>query len=629
MTEPTPNGATVPIGVGIDTARYGHHVTFLDMTLQDVAKPFDFRESREGHDQLRKTLEQLVERFPNAHFHIRLDVAGQYATNLEGFLHGLPVPKTISTGEPDRNRKYREVHFPKRKADGVESRCAARFALVEKPKGALVIPSEILELREIVSRLESQTRQVTRFTNQLRGLLARTFPELALLAQNFQARWLLDLLHKYPTPQRIAQARLASLEKIPYLSQDRAKRIQAAALLTVGSLKGETAEELVRGLVAQLWSAIQLEDKLHDLMVKQYESLEEPNLLSTIPGIGSGTAAVLTAKMIVIARFLTPDAVVGCFGVFAEEDSSGLDRDGKPKTGRKKHMSRKGNDLVRKYLWNAAKSAIRHNPAVRALYVRLRKRGLRGDVALGHCMRKLLHLVFAIWSTGKPFDENHYDWTNTTHVDSNVADTNLTVGDTPPQTSAEGQVPRAKPAESPKVARPTSGSNKKATGHTQDRSPARKVVTAANSKVAIQDDAVKQTDPPLGTPNPNYLDYAALRGQITMATVLKHLGHLSKLKGSGSQRRGCCPVHGTADGHGRSFSVNLDKNVFQCFHPPCAIHGNALDLWAAVRQLPLREAAEDLARTFNLTLSSPDATEKRNPSSEHVHPKTRKEPAHR
>lgn len=33
-------------------------------------------------------------------------------------------------------------------------------------------------------------------------------------------------------------------------------------------------------------------------------------------------------------------------------------------------MSKRGNDLVRRYLWMAALSAVRHNPAVRALYLR-------------------------------------------------------------------------------------------------------------------------------------------------------------------------------------------------------------------------------------------------------------------
>src|SRR5437660_4164983 len=73
-------------------------------------------------------------------------------------------------------------------------------------------------------------------------------------------------------------------------------------------------------------------------------------------------------------------------------------------------MSRKGNDLARHYLWNAARSAMVHNPAIRALYRRLRAKGTRGDVALGHCMRKLLHLVFAVWKTNRPFSKDHFPW---------------------------------------------------------------------------------------------------------------------------------------------------------------------------------------------------------------------------
>ena len=67
---------------------------------------------------------------------------------------------------------------------------------------------------------------------------------------------------------------------------------------------------------------------------------------------------------------------------------------------------------MRCYLWNAARTAIRHNPAIRALYRRLKAKGKRGDVAIGHCMRKLLHLVFAVWKTDRPFDAKHFPWEN-------------------------------------------------------------------------------------------------------------------------------------------------------------------------------------------------------------------------
>ena len=96
------------------------------------------------------------------------------------------------------------------------------------------------------------------------------------------------------------------------------------------------------------------------------------------------------------------------------------------------------------------------------------------------------------------------------------------------------------------------------------------------------------------------VDYAFLREQITMERVLAHLGLLSQLRGGGRQRRGPCPLHSHAGAAERTFSVNLDKNMFRCFHAECGAQGNALDLWGAVHRLPLYEAALHLAETFGL-----------------------------
>jgi hypothetical protein len=67
-----------------------------------------------------------------------------------------------------------------------------------------------------------------------------------------------------------------------------------------------------------------------------------------------------------------------------------------------KRGSPRGNDLVRRYLWMAALSAVRFNPAVRALYARVvAKHPDKKAIAIGHAMRKLLHLAFAIWKSKK------------------------------------------------------------------------------------------------------------------------------------------------------------------------------------------------------------------------------------
>src|SRR5580658_10218834 len=205
------------IGVGIDTARYGHRVAFLRPDRQPAAKPLTVLENQAGYQALQQRLEHLHQQHPQAHFHVRIDAAGQYAANLEHFLRGLPLPITLSIGEPKRNKDYQKAHFPKRTTDDTESQAMARFAVVELPEATLPVPPQMALLREVATRLQAQVKQSTQAVNRLHNLMARVFPELATLADDFSARWLLTLLDRYPTAQRLGAAQLRSVEQIPHL----------------------------------------------------------------------------------------------------------------------------------------------------------------------------------------------------------------------------------------------------------------------------------------------------------------------------------------------------------------------------------------------------------------------------
>jgi transposase len=575
------------IGVGIDTARYGHRVFFLRPDRQPAAKPLTVLENHDGYQALQQRLEQLHRQHPEAHFNVRIDAAGQYAANLEQFLRGLTLPLTVSIGEPKRNKDYQKAHFPKRTTDDTESQAMARFAVVEQPGATLPVPPQLGLLREVVARLQAQVKQTTQAVNRLHNLMARAFPELATLANDFSARWVLELLDRYPTAQRLAAAHLRSLEQIPYLPGEQAQPLHQAAQHSVASLQGAVAEALVRELVTQVCHSLKHEGKLRQLLEDAFADLPASGHLqvATICGIGTATAAVLVAKIIDIERFASPQHLVGYFGTFPDEESSGVDKDGKPLPAGTRRMSQKGNDLVRSYLWNAARSALSHNPAVRALYRRLRARGKRGDVAIGHCMRKLLHLVFAVWKTNRPFDENHFPWE--------------------PAPAAPAATPAAAPAATPTSAPAAAdgtpaSSNEKAVGHTQ-AAPAESVVTTATASV---EPALPAVNPPssgrVSSPERPPVDFALLRKQIAMEQVLRHLELLPGLRGRGQQLRGCCPIHARPGAKEQTFSVHLGKNAFQCFHAACQAKGNVLDLWAAVHRLPLYEAALHLAETFQL-----------------------------
>jgi DNA primase len=90
--------------------------------------------------------------------------------------------------------------------------------------------------------------------------------------------------------------------------------------------------------------------------------------------------------------------------------------------------------------------------------------------------------------------------------------------------------------------------------------------------------------------------YRALRGQLRLAQVLELLGVVPVTR-SGAQVRGPCPVHGSRTPRSRSFAAHLERHCWHCFG--CSAGGNALDLWVAVTQLPLYEAALDLCQRLH------------------------------
>lgn len=92
------------------------------------------------------------------------------------------------------------------------------------------------------------------------------------------------------------------------------------------------------------------------------------------------------------------------------------------------------------------------------------------------------------------------------------------------------------------------------------------------------------------------MDFNVLRAEITMEQVLDRLGFQATSR-SGDQLHGPCPVHGSTSSGSRTFSVNLASGRYYCHK--CESQGNQLELWAAVGELSLYDAAIDLCRVLS------------------------------
>ena len=121
-------------------------------------------------------------------------------------------------------------------------------------------------------------------------------------------------------------------------------------------------------------------------------------LLRSVPGVGPVTVAVLVADLPELGR-LHRRALAALVGVAPLNQDSGQLR------GKRRIWG--GRASVRRILYMAALSAIRHNPAIRAVYTRLCDKGKPKKLALVAAMRKLLTVLNAIMRDQVPWQPEH------------------------------------------------------------------------------------------------------------------------------------------------------------------------------------------------------------------------------
>lgn len=127
--------------------------------------------------------------------------------------------------------------------------------------------------------------------------------------------------------------------------------------------------------------------ELETLLRQQTEQSAE--CLLSIPGVGTLTAATALISIQNIQRFSSADSLKAYWGIYPRRRQSG-------KREAQSHMANHGSKLMRHMLWNAAKSAARHNPVCRALYERLVAKGKSAPAAYGAVARKLVQIIYGV-----------------------------------------------------------------------------------------------------------------------------------------------------------------------------------------------------------------------------------------
>jgi transposase len=134
---------------------------------------------------------------------------------------------------------------------------------------------------------------------------------------------------------------------------------------------------------------------------------QQSELLDSIPGVGATTAAVILAEVADITQYRSARQVAAYAGLVPRERRSGSSVRGRPQ------LSKIGNARLRRALYFPAITALRCSEFFKVWAAGLRERGKCKMSVIGATMRKLIHLAYGVLKTGKPFDPEWMQRTET------------------------------------------------------------------------------------------------------------------------------------------------------------------------------------------------------------------------
>lgn len=380
---------------GIDIASEKHFVAVVDEAGTVVTKSAGFTEDAEGYKKLFELLGPAAEVAM-----VAMEATGHYWKNLFAALAAAGY--RVALLNPLRTNRFASEDMQRTKTDAIDALGIARFAAQKRPDVSRLPDSVTEELRELV-RLRSRLMQdLGDRVRQLHRAVDLGFPEFTRYVRTLDSELATGILKDYPTAEAFLGIRPKTLSNLKYdgrhfVGLELANKLIEAAKLSVGRHHGHAYRVQVKFFCQDIDLFRERLRQLDRDIETRLDDHEIGKLLTTIEGIGTGTAARLIAVLGNPAEFKSERALASYVGAIP-----GLRQSGKRQTAHAP-LSPYGHADLRKALYMPTLTAVKRNPWLKAFYDRLVAAGKPKKLALLAAMRKLLHAIYSVAKNRKPF----------------------------------------------------------------------------------------------------------------------------------------------------------------------------------------------------------------------------------
>ncbi len=388
------------IVIGIDIGKLKHTFSIYNSSTGEViAKPSTFNNNKDGYEKLIQSFKS----YSKSNILIGMEDTGHYHFTLLKYL--LSKHYNVALINPVATDMLRKMQGGVSKTDSLDSLTICDILASNSRNKAYRISKinrfDLYEQKQLTRHHHNLKEELQTYKNRLQKCIDIVFPEYNNLFSSKYGVVYMDILKKFGSADKIAHTDIRTLRNcFDYKGNGKrislsAEELKAAATNSIGIIS--TADEIqIRHLVGIIEL---IEDQLKEIDKKIEEfSVETNSPILSIPGISHFSGTFILTELGDIDNYSKTSKIIKFAGVSPRKYESSQFQ------AQHCAISKQSSEYLRKTLYQIILPIIQRNEVFKNYYKLKRSQGKSHRCAQGHCVRKLLRIIFHLLKTNQQFD---------------------------------------------------------------------------------------------------------------------------------------------------------------------------------------------------------------------------------
>ena len=385
--------------IGIDIGKFKHSFCLVNKEIGEIIiEPMFFENNKSGFDMFLSSIKKISKN----NILIGMEDTGHYHLNLLKFL--LDKHYQVALINPIATNLTRKMQGGITKNDKLDTLTICDVLSSNQRMKSYRITKlnrfDLYEQKQLTREHHNLKESLNQYSNRLQKCIDIVFPEFNSLFKSKYDVVYMNILREFGSADVIAHTDIRTLRKCFDIGRGMRislppEKLKEVAKNSIGFPSLSEAIQ-IKHLVAQI-ELINEQIAEIDKKIEEFSVTNNSPILS-IPGISHFSGTSILAELGDIDNYSKPSQIIKYAGV------APLTYESSQFTAQHTAITKKGSKYLRKTLYQIITPVIQHNPVFKEFYQLKISQGKGHRCAQGHCVRKLMRVIYHLLSTNTQFN---------------------------------------------------------------------------------------------------------------------------------------------------------------------------------------------------------------------------------